>query len=45
MTDESDRIYKDTMQEVMLELKIKTDEVMKKFKEELKKNKVKHSGH
>lgn len=40
MSDDTDREYKDTMQEVMLELKIKTDKFLKKLKEEQKKGKV-----
>ncbi len=39
MSDDTDREYKDTMQEVMLELKIKTDKFLKKLKEEQKKAK------
>lgn len=42
MTTESNPDYKDTMQEVLLELKLKTDKLMKKFKKESKKNKVHH---
>lgn len=33
--------YKETMQEMLLELKIKTNRLMKKFKEESKKDKFK----
>ena len=33
--------YKETMQEMLLELKIKTNELMKKFKEQSKKDRVK----
>ncbi|MFQ5781840.1 MAG: hypothetical protein ACE5GR_02140 [Nitrosopumilus sp.] len=45
MGNDSDREYKDTMQEVMLELKLKTDKLLKKLKEETKKSKVKHSSY
>ena len=41
MSDDSDREYKDTMQEVMLELKIKTDKFLKKLKEDQKNKKIK----
>ena len=43
MTDDSDEIYKETMQEVMLELKVKTDEFLKKLKEQSKKRSI-HFG-
>ncbi len=39
--NDSNQDYKETMQEVMLDLKIKTDKLMKKFKEQSKKDKVK----
>ncbi len=39
--EDTKREFKDTQQEVMFDLKIKTDEVLKKFKELQKKNKVK----
>ncbi len=38
------RDFKDTQQEIMFDLKLKTDEVLKKFKEIQKKNKVKFGG-
>ena len=41
MADDSNEIYKDTMQEVMLELKLKTDKFLKKLKDETKKNTIK----
>ena len=44
MADDSDEIYKETMQEVMLELKLKTDDFLKKLKAEMNKNRVKHMG-
>ena len=40
MGEDADREYKDTMQEVMMELKLKTNKLLKKLKEENKKNKV-----
>ena len=40
MVDDIDQEYRDTMQEVMLELKLKTDKFLKKLKEENKKSKV-----
>ena len=40
MVEDSGQEYRDTMQEVMLELKLKTDKMLKKLKEEIKKNKV-----
>ena len=42
--DDAKREFKDTQQEVMFDLKLKTDEVLKKFKELQKKNKVKFGG-
>ena len=39
--DDSIREFKDTQQEVMWELQMKTNEVLKKFKELQRKNKVK----
>ncbi len=43
MVDDTDREYRDTMQEVMIELKLKTDKFLKKLKEQSNKNKVKFS--
>ncbi len=43
MVDDTDSEYRDTMQEVMFELKVKTDEFLKKLKEQSNKNKVKFS--
>jgi len=43
MVDNVDKEYRDTMQEVMLELKLKTDKFLKKLKEQSNKNKVKYS--
>jgi len=43
MVDDTDKVYRDTMQEVMFELKLKTDKFLKKLKEQSKKNKVKFS--
>ena len=40
MTNDSNQDYKETMQEMMLELKIKTSKLMEKFKEQSKKDKV-----
>ena len=40
MVDDTGQEYRDTMQEVMLELKLKTDKFLKKLKEENKKSKV-----
>lgn len=37
---DSGQDYKETMQEILIELKIKTDKLMKKFKTESKKDKV-----
>ena len=37
---ESEREFKDTQQEIMFELKIKTNEFLKKLKEQNKKSKV-----
>ena len=37
---DENRDLKDTEQEVMIELKIKTDEMLKKLKEQMKKNRV-----
>lgn len=42
MADDADREYKDTMQELMLELKLKTAKMLEKLKEQSKKNKVGH---
>ncbi len=41
MVDDTDKVYRDTMQEVMIELKLKTDKFLKKLKEQSKKDKVK----
>lgn len=38
--NDSNSDYKETMQEMLLELKIKTSKLMKKFKEQSKKDKV-----
>ncbi len=43
MVDDTDSEYRDTMQEVMFELKVKTDKFLKKLKEQSNKNKVKFS--
>jgi len=40
LVDDSDRDYKDTMQEVMLELKLKTAKLLEKLKEQSKRDKV-----
>ena len=44
MVDDTDEVYRDTMQEVMIELKLKTDKFLKKLKEQSGKNKVTFSG-
>ncbi len=44
MVDDPDREYRDTMQEVMFELKLKTDKFLKKLKEQTGKDKVTFSG-
>ncbi len=44
MVDHTDREYRDTMQEVMFELKLKTDKFLKKLKEQTGKDKVTFSG-
>ena len=44
MVDDIDQEYRDTMQEVMLDLKLKTDKFLKKLKEESKKTKFSFSG-
>ena len=41
MVDDVDKEYRETMQEVMIELKLKTDKFLKKLKEQSDKNKVK----
>ena len=41
MVDDTDKEYRETMQEVMFELKLKTDKFLKKLKEQSDKNKVK----
>jgi len=41
MVDDTDSEYRDTMQEVMFELKVKTDKFLKKLKEQSNKNKIK----
>ncbi len=43
MVHDVDKEYRDTMQEIMLELKLKTDKFLKRLKEQSKKNKVKFS--
>ncbi len=43
MVDDMDKVYRDNMQEVMIELKLKTDKFLKKLKEQSNKNKVKFS--
>ena len=40
MIYDSAKEYHDTMQEIMLELELKTDKLLKKLKEEVKNNKV-----
>ncbi len=42
MKEDTDKEYRDTMQEVMFELTLKTDKFLKNLKEEIKKNKVKY---
>ncbi len=44
MVDDRDREYRDNMQEVMFELKLKTDKFLKKLKEQSGKDKDKFSG-
>ena len=44
MVDNTDKEYRETMQEVMFELKVKTDKFLKKLKEQSGKDKVKFSG-
>ncbi len=44
MVDDTDKEYRDTMQEVMFELKLKTDKFLKKLKEQTGKDKVTFSG-
>ncbi len=44
MVDDTDKVYRDTMQEVMIELKLKTHKVLKKLKEQSGKDKFKFSG-
>ena len=44
MVDDTDKVYRDTMQEVMFELKVKTDKFLKKLKEQSRKDKIKFSG-
>jgi len=41
MIDNAAKEYRDTMQEVMFELKLKTDTFLEKLKEENKKSKIK----
>jgi len=41
MVDDVEKEYRETMQEVMIELKLKTDKFLKKLKEQSDKNKVK----
>ncbi|HEY4680019.1 MAG TPA: hypothetical protein VIH04_01995 [Nitrosarchaeum sp.] len=40
MVEDADKVYHETMQEVMLELKIKTEELLKKLKEQTKKGRI-----
>jgi len=42
MKEDTDKEYRDTMQEVMFELVLKTDKFLKNLKEEIKKNKIKY---
>ncbi len=42
MVDDVDKEYRDTMQEIMFELKLKTDNFLKKLKGETARNRVKH---
>ncbi len=44
MVDDPDREYRDTMQEVMFELKLKTDKFLKKLKKQTGKDKITFSG-
>ncbi len=44
MVNDRDREYRDTTQEIMFELKLKTDKFLKKLKEQSKKDKFKFSG-
>jgi len=44
MVDDTEREYRDTMQEVMFDLKLKTDKFLKKLKEQTRKDKVTFSG-
>ncbi len=44
MVDDVDKEYRETMQEVMIELKLKTDKFLKKLKEQSSKDKFKFSG-
>lgn len=44
MVTDSAKEYRDTMQEVMLELNLKTTELLKKLKEQTKKNKFQNLG-
>jgi hypothetical protein len=44
MVDDPDREYRDTMQEVMFELKLKTDKFLKKLKKQTGKRKITFSG-
>ena len=39
---DSQRVYREEMQEVMLELKLKTDKFMKKLKKETRQSKFRH---
>ena len=43
MEKDPKREYKEEMQEIMLELKLKTDKFMKKLKEQNQKSKFKHN--
>ncbi len=42
MVDDEGKEYRDTMQEVMLELKLKTDKFLKKLKEQCEKDKFRY---
>ena len=42
MKEDTDKEYRDTMQEKMFELTLKTDKFLKNLKEEIKKNKIKY---
>ena len=42
MVDDAEKEYRETMQEVMFELKLKTDKFLKKLKEQSNQSKVKY---